>query len=87
MEDILELIAEMVLGVLSGLRYKHPRTRTWVITVFFLVLGGALLGYMAWLLWFEIGGILCKILAAALVAGGAVILILGHRKNWPSGWV
>lgn len=87
MEDIFELIAELVLGVLSRRPYKNPKTRTWVITVFFLILGGALFGYLAWMLWFEIGGVLCKILAAAQVAGVAVFLILGHRKNWPEGWV
>lgn len=87
MEDIFELIAEMVLGVLSDRPYRNPRARTWIITVFFLLLGGALFGYVAWTLWFEIGGILCKVLAAALVAGGTVFLILGHRKNWPKGWV
>lgn len=87
MEDIFELIVEMVLEILSGIRYKHPRTRTWVITVFFLILGGAPFGYMAWTLWFENGSVPCKVLAAALVTGVAVFLILGHRKNWPKGWV
>lgn len=93
MEAIIELIAGIVLQLISGGKYKYENHRTWAITVFYLILGGGLVGAMAYSVWASRGNllpgggyVLWGLVALAAVAC-LIFVILGHRKNWPKGWV
>ena len=89
MEDIIEFFATVILELISGGKYKYASTRTWAITIFWLILGGIPLGFAAWALWTqpEDWVVICRCIAALLAAGFLVYVIRGHRRNWHRTWL
>lgn len=89
MEDILELFAEIIWALIDHHKFKRQSTRTRVITAFWLILGGILVGIIAWNFWdvFEnrtsVTACICWSIAAAAAVGWLVFVIRGHLKNWP----
>ena len=89
MDFFLEAFFELVIEGLFGLTIHNPKVKTWVKTLFFVVLTQALaacFAYVAVVIPVEngdnSGNIICGIIAAALSVGFLAAAIHGHRTDW-----
>lgn len=89
MEDIFEFLAELVWTLIDHHKFRRQSTRTWVITSFWLIVGGILVGMLAWGIWQRRGNFIpggayvCWGLVAAAAAAWLFYVIRGHLRNWP----
>ena len=90
MEGILEFFATLGADILSVIKFKNQKVRTWTITVFVLLVGVMLVGL---LLWDTLGGwdnltpagkIVMGVVTGVFAVGFLIFIICKHRKNWKS---
>ena len=88
MDDFLELLLTILSEVLSNMKYKDPRKRTWVMTGFFSLLSLLLEGFMVWTAvdFYKdgnmAGAITFTVIAIGVLTAALIIIIRGHRRNW-----
>ena len=88
MDAILEPIFTITGEILSNMRYKNPRRRTWVLTGFFSLLGLLFLSFIVgsgislYRQGSAVGTIVLSVIALAAFVTCCVLIVCGHKSNW-----
>lgn len=88
MEDILELVFTITAEIVDVVKFKNPKTRTWVMTIlhglcFAIVTGTAAVGAIALYKQDNLLGVsVVGGLAVAALIVAVIVLVKGHRSNW-----
>ena len=88
MDDMLELLLTVLVEALSGMQFKNPRRRTWILTGFLSVLALLFVVFITWnaVRLFQqgsaIGTVTLGVLALAALVVCSIIIVRGHKTNW-----